>query len=208
MAWQGKRKEAKTYSREDFSPTERIILLALARAAGRKFAMIDHLWVQKVTFLFRRLLGNVDESQSPEAAGYIAYDLGPYSEEVEGALSSLCDDHLVEVSQKRELGLTSAGGAVATQIATERLKGVKAMDSILDLLEDLSPQEIILYVYATSPEWTKASKISYVLADREARMQLARKLYGKERVSAEKAAEIAGIPLHRFIEMLTGDRRR
>ena len=200
--------EAKTYSREDFSPTERIILLAMNRARGRKFAHFDHLWIQKVTFLFRRLLGSVDESQSPEASGYIAYDLGPYSEEVEGSLSSLCDDRLVQVDQNKELKLSSAGEVVASQIANERLKGARAMDSILELLEDLSPQEIILYVYATSPEWTKASKISHILDNKDARLQLAKKLHSRERVSAEKAAEIAGMPLQRFIGILTGDRRR
>jgi len=200
--------DAKTYSREDFSPTERIILLALNMAKGRNFENFDHLWVQKVTFLFRRLLSSVDEGQGPEASGFIAYELGPYSEEVEGSLRTLCDDRLIDVNQKKELKLTSAGEVVASEIAAERLKGVRAMESILELLENLSPQEIILYVYATSPEWAKASKIGYILDNMESRLQLAKKLYARERVSAERAAEIAGMPLQRFIGIMAGDRGR
>jgi len=198
--------EAKTYSREDFSPTERIILLAFNRAKGRSFTQLDHLWVQKVTFLFRRLLGSVDAVQGPEASGYIAYELGPYSEEVEGALRSLCNERLIEVSQKKEMRLSGTGTAVASQVASGRPKGVSAMDSILELLEDLGPEEIILYVYATSPEWARESKIGHILDDREARMRLAKKLYAREKVSAEKAAEIAGLPLHRFMGVLAGDK--
>jgi predicted HTH domain antitoxin len=76
-----------------------------------------------------------------------------------------------------------------------RKKGVNAIDSILDLIEDLNNDEIILYVYATSPEWATASKIRDVIKNSSARLSLAEKMYKNNKISIEKAAEIAGKPL-------------
>jgi len=190
------------YSRDDFSPSERIILLALLKSHEKGVGATDHLWIQKVSFLFRRLLESVDQAEGPQESGYIAYDFGPYSEEVEGSLNSLIKDGLLSVVNRR-MSLTPKGRKIADLIVRERPNGAAAMNSILGLVQSLTPNELILYVYATVPEWAEASKIKGILRDSRARFLLAKKLLLSERLSTERAAEIAGLSLVEFRRRLT-----
>lgn len=188
---------------EDFSITERAILLAVAEARARPatIADTDHLWVQKVLFLFRKLLESINPEEGPASAGYVAYDLGPYSEEVEGALGALLKDKLLAVKDK-SFFLTAQGTGIAEKLESSKPKAASALRSIVDVVELLDSDELILYVYATNPEWAKESKIKGILQNKTARLNLARKLYAAQKVSMERAAEVAGIPVKDFISRL------
>jgi uncharacterized protein YwgA len=180
------------------SRTERIVLLALNRALAHGVSSTTHLWLQKVAFLFLQRMEETSTTASPSGTGYIAYDYGPYSDEVAGAVETLCDDRLLAVATDKTLRTTSAGKAVAGEIESAKPRAVQAMDSILDTVGDLSEKELILYVYSTNPEWARESNIRHLLADADARRRLARKLYERERVTAAKAALIAGVPVDQF----------
>jgi len=186
-----------------FSTTERAILLALheVRARPNPIVDIDHLWVQKVVFLFRKLLESINPQEGPASAGYTAYDLGPYSEEVEGALLALLKDRLIEVDMKR-FHLTDQGTRIAKELESSKPKATTALRSIVDVVEILNSDELILYVYAANPEWAKESKIKGILQNKGARFNLARKLYVAQKVSMERAAEVAGLPVKDFASRL------
>lgn len=188
---------------QEFSITERAILLAIHEARARPNAIVypDHLWVQKAIFLFRKLLESINPDEGPSSAGYVAYDFGPYSEEVEGALDTLLRDKLLGAKDKNFL-LTSEGALVAKELEVAKPKAASALRSIVDVVELLTPDELILYVYATNPEWAGESKVKGVLQNKSARLNLARKLYAAQKVSGERAAEIAGIPVKDFLSKL------
>ena len=188
----------------DFSTTERAILLALHEVKARPSPTLetDHLWVQKVSFLFRKLLESIHPEEGPASVGYIAYDLGPYSEEVEGALLALLKDKLIRLDDDKRFHLTSRGTEIAEELEASKPKATSALRSIVEVVELLNTNELILYVYATNPEWAKESKIKGILQNRSARFNLARKLYAAQKVSVERAAEVAGLPIRDFVSRL------
>jgi len=184
-----------------FSTTERAIMLALHESKGRPVPVneTDHLWVQKVLFLFRKLLESIHPEEGPASVGYIAYDLGPYSEEVEGALVALLKDGLIELDANKRFHLTAQGARIARDLESSKPKATSALRSIVDVVEILNPDELILYVYATNPDWARESKIKGILQNKGARFKLARKLYVGQKVSVERAAEVAGVPVKEFV---------
>ena len=188
----------------DFSTTERAILLALHEVKARPSPTLetDHLWVQKVSFLFRKLLESIHPEEGPASVGYIAYDLGPYSEEVEGALLALLKDKLIRLDDDKRFHLTSRGTEIAEELEASKPKATSALRSIVEVVELLNTNELILYVYATNPEWAKESKIKGILQNRSARFNLARKLYAAQKVSVERAAEVAGLSIRDFVSRL------
>lgn len=101
--------------------------------------------MQKVVFLFRRLLETITSEEGLETASYIAYDLGPYSEEVEGALEALSQDGYLTIKDKT-VTLTSIGYSTAESLASAKPKAASALRSIVDLLETLTSNEIVLCV--------------------------------------------------------------
>ncbi|TLZ81511.1 MAG: hypothetical protein E6K03_10215 [Methanobacteriota archaeon] len=187
-----------------FSTTERAVMMALHEVKARQSAVTetDHLWVQKVSFLFRRLLESIHPEEGPSSVGYIAYDLGPYSEEVEGALVALLKDKLIEMDDNKRFHLTIRGTQIAQELESSKPKASSALRSIVDVVELLTSNELILYVYATNPEWAKESKIKGILQSKGARFNLARKLYTAQKVSMERAAEVAGLPIKDFVSRL------
>ena len=189
----------------DFSTTERAILLALHEAQSRPnhVGKTDHLWVQKVSFLFRKLLESISPEEGPASAGFIAYDLGPYSEEVHGALLTLLKDKILAVDEKTKYyRLTPEGARIAKELELAKPKASSALRSIVDVVELLDSKELVLYVYAVNPEWAKESKFRGILQNKKARFDLARKLYAAKKVSVERAAEVAGLPVKEFLPML------
>ena len=70
-------------------------------------------------------------------------------------------------------------------------------------LNDLSEEELLGFVYFSFPDMTKES---IKLRDLEPRrQQIALRLYRRSKISMEKAAEIAGIPLDEFMKRLRRD---
>ncbi len=64
-------------------------------------------------------------------------------------------------------------------------------------MNDLTTQEIYLFMYVTFPDQAVESVVrSKVLANRK---MLARSLYRKRKISLEKAAELAGTNLESFL---------
>ena len=136
---------------------------------------------------------------SPTGTGYIAYDYGPYSDEVAGAVETLCDDRLFAVATDKTLRTTSPGKAVAGEIESAKPRAVQAMDSILDTVGDLSEKELILYVYSTEPGVGWESNIRHLLADADATSPSRQEALQTERVTAaKKAALITGVPVDQF----------
>jgi predicted HTH domain antitoxin len=179
----------------DIGQAERIVLAAVRAGDRRGVEQQDHLWVQKVAFLFLRLMEQSEGKGGVEAEGYVPHDFGPYSEEVVGAIDNLLSMKLLSEGPGMTFKPSAAGARVADSILASKDRARQAIDSILDVIAELNAREIILYVYSTSPEWAKESVVRDVLQNRAARLALAKKLFVSGKVSEARAAQIAGVPL-------------
>lgn len=179
----------------DIGQAERIVLAAIRAGDRRGVAQQDHLWVQKIAFLFLRLMEQSEGRAGVEGEGYAPHDYGPYSEEVVGALDNLLSMKLLSEGPGKTFKPSPAGALLADSILASKDQARQAIESILDVIAGLSAREIILYVYATSPEWAEESVVRDVLQDRAARLALAKKLFVGGKISESRAAQIAGVPL-------------
>lgn len=175
------------------TPLQALILLLLDANDAQEIK--GKTWLQKEMFL---VVHNVPEEVAEEAQ-YEPHHYGPYSETIDSELDALRMMGLVEINDK--IKLRPSGQALA-----KRLKNMVSKD-FLDLLSeikrelnDLSEDELLAYIYFTFPEMTVESRaIERIMRKR---MRLAISLYKKGKVSLSKAAQIAGVSVSDFIELL------
>jgi predicted HTH domain antitoxin len=179
----------------DIGQAERIVLAVIRAGDRRGVEQQDHLWVQKVAFLFLRLMEQSKGRGGVEGEGYAPHDYGPYSEEMVGAIDNLLSMKLLSEGPGKTFKPSPAGALLADSILASKDRARRAIESIMDVIAGLGAREIILYVYSTSPEWAKESVVRDVLRDRAARLALAKKLFVGGKISEGRAAQIAGVPL-------------
>lgn len=168
---------------------EKIFLILLEADAGE--AVPGNLWLQKEMFLIAKNLKPLEE--------YLEFNphiQGPFSETVKNKLENLQYRGYVRKEGGR-IELTDKGEQIVQFIRQ------KASEKLIDLIEDvklfvndLSKDELLVYIYFSYPEMTAES---YELGEiEEKRDEIAKRLYKKEKVSLEKASELAGKPLSEF----------
>lgn len=140
-----------------------------------------------------------------ERCDFIPYLKGPYSETADHALIELRNLGFVTFSDygKREIKLTPRGREIVARLREKMpAKARDLVEDAKDLLNDLTETELLVFTYFTYPEMTQWS----VVLDKAVRNRLAvaRKLYEREKVSLEKAASLAGIPLSEFRKLVGG----
>ncbi|GGC52293.1 UPF0175 family protein [Haloferax sulfurifontis] len=178
---------------ESLDNAQKIFLLLLDAEGGE--AVPGNLWLQKELFLIAKNLEPLENYLSFEA-----HYQGPYSDQVKDIIENLEYEGLVQKG-RRKFSLTESGKEVATVLRRA------AADELLDLIHDtkslandLSKNELLVYIYYTYPEMTSESlELDEVEANREG---LARSLYSRGKVSAEKAAELAGADTVDFIRKI------
>lgn len=182
----------------------------------KKFKMIDgNLSKQYMLFLFNSLNGkpiknkvnimkmlffiSLNVPSLENEFNFEADNYGPSSDVVERNLESLHQENFLKQDKR---------GYQLNDLGKEYLNSRNFADVDFDLIDDmknlfdgLTADEVCALTYFTFPETTSES----VILDRiiKNRKKLALKLYEKNKISAEKASEIAGISMMELFELLS-----
>ncbi|MFC6825660.1 hypothetical protein [Halopelagius fulvigenes] len=174
---------------DDLDQVDKLYLLLLHANGGD--AVPGDLWIQKELFLVAKNMPKLEE-----ALEFEAYLRGPFSETVEGIHDKL---EVYGLVQRTRLGvaLTPKGEDLVEDVYAEIPDRIRYLvEDIKDFANDLSRDELLVYVYYTYPEMTKNSMEKEGLEGK--RKQVARHLYERGKVSLEKASELAGVPMSEF----------
>lgn len=150
--------------------------------------------IMKMLYFISLNVPSLENEFSFEADNY-----GPSSDVVERNLESLNQENFLKESKN---------GFQLNNLGKEYLNSRNFDDVDNDLIEDmkelfdgLTSDEVCALTYFTFPDTTSES----LILDRiiENRQKLALNLYKKNKISVEKASEIAGIPLMEMYELLS-----
>ncbi len=175
------------------------ILALLGLGDGREIRGDLHL--QKELYLLSR-----QTDALARACNFNPYLKGPYSEDVDAAVSDLKVLGLVEERRRGRLRLTEEGRDLFEELMDEIPPDVqeRLLES-KDFFNDMSDDELLVFIYAVYPEMATES----ILKDRvmAKRIPVAKRLYVRGKVSLERAAQLAGLPLGDFRGELPAEAR-
>jgi len=176
------------------SPLQALILLLLDVNEGEPVK--GKTWLQKEMFL---LVYNTGKDEIIQGAQFEPHHYGPYSETIDAELDNL-----------RMMGLVETNGPISLKPKGRRLASklrrivsddfLELVEEIKENLNDLSEDELLAYIYFTFPHMTTESQVLERIKHR--RERLAVSLYKRGKVSLSKAAQIAGMSVGDFIELL------
>lgn len=178
---------------EKLTPVQ-IYSLLLARA-GRGSPIRGKLWLQKEMFLLSRAI--------PELGSELGYEpslKGPMSEALEWDV-----DQLVSVDLLHHEGssyVITKSGDVCAKAASHEVQPseLKAIDEVKELLNDLSKDELLAFIYFLHPDMiTESEELEDLLPRRE---KLAVRVFEKGKVGLEKGAQISGVDVQKFASMV------
>lgn len=156
------------------------------------------LHLQKEMFLLQNLF-----TELADETDYEPYFLGPHSEIVADETEQLASSGLI-MAGSGKLELTSEGKQVFNILKTKsNSKEIRKIEEFKELLNNMTHDELLAFTYFSypSPEELEKESIEYknLLPKRK---QLALSLCQKNKISAQKAAQIAGEYLEDFLEEL------
>jgi uncharacterized protein YwgA len=177
----------------ELDQSDKLFLLLLGSEGGR--AVPGDLWIQKEMFLIAE---NIPELK--EHLDFKPHYKGPYSETVEDTLDVLEKYGLI-VWDSDSIKLTSEGREVYRGVIDEVPSHIVALvEDVKEFANDLSREELLVYVYFSDDDiyedMTTNSKIKEDLEQNKE--EIAKQLHEKGKISGQKAAELAGLPLHEF----------
>ena len=158
-------------------------------------AIRDDLFFQKELFLIVNFIKEMEP-----IADFIPHILGPYSEPAEISLANLTSVNLIEKSPSN-FHLTEFGKDVSKEVI-KKIPDYK-LDAIKDfkaLLNNLTKDELLVFTYFSFPKMTTESGIYSDV--KKNRIASSISLYGKGKVSLEKATFLSGLPMSRFVELV------
>lgn len=161
--------------------------------AGNNAPLKGEVAFQKEMFLIADYIEKIRE-----LAKFIPLTFGPFSEAAESGMRNLKSLGLVE-EKYHEYQITPYGIAAldkAKSVFTE--EQIEAIQDFKEFLNDLSRDEILLFVYVSYPDFIEKSAV-YGRVMRK-RIPIAISLNKKEKVSLEKAAFLAGLPIEKFLD--------
>lgn len=168
--------------------------LLLAMAASGK-PVRGKLWFQKEMFLLAK--------SRPDLSEELAYEpslMGPLSDALDWNLDQL---EAVGLMERRDstFRLTDEGEEYA-RLASRNLEPskIQSVEEIKVLLNDLSKDELLAFIYFLYPEMTVESEELQGLLPR--RKELAASLYAKGKVGLERGAAIAGLDVQGYAALL------
>lgn len=169
-------------------------ILHLLHAGGNSAVRGDVLF-QKELFLIGDYIERIGED-----ADFVPHIFGPYSEAAEVALGELVSLGLVRRSEGGYT-LTPDGVRVWEKVCSVfHTEESGAIDDFKAFLNDLSVDEVLLFIYVTYPEYTcESARLRDIL---EKRVPLSASLYRKGKVSLEKAAFLAGMNMESYLDYL------
>ncbi len=176
---------------EDLTELDLAILQLLH--AGNNDPLKGRVAFQKEMFLIADYIDKIREQ-----AEFIPHTFGPYSEAAEIEMGNLRSLGLVK-EEEQEYKITQYGIA-----ALEKVKPVfspeqiEAIEDFKEFLNDLTQDELLLFIYVSHPEYTKESGVFEKVIRK--RVPTALSLYKKGKVSLEKAAFLAGLPVEKILD--------
>jgi len=173
-----------------------ILILALLHENDHEGVKGD-LFLQKEMFL---VVNYIEEME--DYSDFIAHFLGPYSEPVEVSRNNLLAYKLIK-KEKGKYYITKRGVEVYKQVKDKLDQDqIKAIRYYKNFLNDLTKDEILTFVYYSFPDYTTES-VEKKRLDKK-RKRISKSLYEKDKVSLEKGAELAGMPIEEFIDYIKG----
>lgn len=136
-----------------------------------------------------------------DEAGYEPDLAGPYSKAVEDEVERLESIKLIGTDRER-VNLTADGRAVFDRIKRGMGEDLESIDELKETLNDLSKRELMALVYLPEPIKIleeESSEYEDVVRQRE---DLAMAMYEKDKISVQKAAQIAGMYLGDFLDRI------
>lgn len=178
----------------DSLPHLGVAILHLLHAGGNSAVRGDVLF-QKELFLIGDYIEEVGDD-----ADFTPHIFGPYSEAAEVALGELISLGLVRRSEGGYT-LTPDGVRVWEKVCSVfHTEESGAIEDFKVFINDLSVDEVLLFVYITYPEYTRESaRLRDIL---KKRVPLSASLYRKGKVSLEKAAFLAGMNIESYLDYL------
>lgn len=171
-----------------------VAILHLLHAGGNAAVRGDVL-LQKELFLIGDYIEEIGED-----ADFVPHIYGPYSEAAEVALDELISLCLVRRSEGSYI-LTPDGVRVWEKVCSVfHIEESGAIDDFKAFLNDLSVDEVLLFIYITYPEYTRESARLHDILQK--RVPLSASLYRKGKVSLEKAAFLAGMNVESYLDYL------
>lgn len=151
-------------------------------------------WLQKEMYALSKVFTDLEED-----AGFEAYHYGSFSESVEEVKDQYENSKYVDRGRRDEIQLSAKGRALAAEVwgsASEEER--QAVLEIKEVFNDMSLDELLLYMYQTYPETAENSSVrDRVMGNK---FRLAVSLYRKGKVSYQKAAELADMGLDDFMQ--------
>ena len=172
----------------------RFILLLAGVREGEPINSKTHLQ-KEMYILQKRFVELADE------AGYEPDLAGPYSKAVEDEVECLESIKLIGKDRER-VKLTADGRAVFDSIKRGMGEDLESIDELKETLNDLSKRELMALVYLPEPIKIleeESSEYEDVVRQRE---DLAMAMYEKDKISVQKAAQIAGMYLGDFLDRI------
>jgi uncharacterized protein YwgA len=152
---------------------------------------------QKEMFLIADFIDKIREQ-----AEFIPHTFGPYSEAAENEIGNLQALGLVE-ERGQEYYITPNGVAALDKVnAAFTGEEIEAIEDFKKFLNDLTQDELLLFTYVSYPKYKEESAV-YERVIRK-RIPLAISLYKKEKISLEKAAFLAGLPIEKLLDQARG----
>jgi len=171
-----------------------VAILHLLHAGGNSAVRGDVIF-QKELFLIGGYIERIGDD-----ADFVPHIFGPYSEAAEVALDELVSLGLVRRSEGGYT-LTPDGVRVWEKVHSAFLDDESgAIEDFKAFLNDLSVDEVLLFVYVNYPEYTHESPRLHDIL--RMRAPLSASLYRKGKVSLEKAAFLAGMNMESYLDYL------
>ncbi len=175
---------------EDLTDLDLAILHLLH--AGNNDPLKGRVAFQKEMFLIADYIEKIREQ-----AEFIPHTSGPYSEAAENEMGNLRALGLAS-EDGQEYQITPTGIAVLDRVKPFSAEEIAAIGDFKQFLNDLTLDELLLFIYISYPKYRKDSVISERVIRK--RIPTAGSLYRKGKISLEKAAFLAGLPVEKFLD--------
>lgn len=184
---------------KSMSELQKVIVLLLdsnnKKPISAKTSFKKELRFQKELFFIAKNIPEIEKEASFDFDFY-----GPYSENAKAESEALALDDVID-DKEISMELSSLGNEIADRLRKKYSKNViELIAEFKELLNDMTDDEIFIFVYLTFPQYRRESVIWN--ERKKYRMSVAISLYKKNKISLECASEIAGISLEKFLKMV------
>jgi len=181
---------------ESSDPIEKYLFLLLYSegSSGQKVEPVrGDTWLQKEMFLIFR---NIKTPREEFEADYY----GPFSETVDEYTEQLETSGYIARSANG-LKLTLKGEQIASETwQNESEQNKQIIKDVKTFLNDMTIDELLVFIYSTYEEFAEQSEIKEEVERK--RVDVSISLFRKHKISLERAADIAELPIQQYIALL------